>query len=87
MVVDVPDVEEIIENVSIPAAKTWIEFRRKFFDPPKSIAIFASDETGKQAIWRIDPGTITREGFDLELLDDQGGLIAGKLLRASVRGY
>ena len=87
MVVDVPDVEEIIENVPIPAAKTRVTFRRKFFDPPKSIAIFAADETGKQAIWRIDPNTITREGFDLELLDDQGNLIPGKLLRASVRGY
>lgn len=87
MIVDVPDVEEIIENVDIPAAKTRIAFRRKFFDPPKSIAIFAADSTGKQAIWRIDPETITRDGFDLELLDEQGNQIAGKLLRASVRGY
>lgn len=87
MIVDVPDVEEIIENVDIPAAKTRITFRRKFFDPPKSIAIFAADNTGKQAIWRIDPESITRDGFDLELLDDEGNLIAGKLLRASVRGY
>jgi len=87
MIVDVPDVEEIIENISIPAAKTQIGFRRKFFDTPKSIAIFAADETGQQVIWRIDPNTITREGFDLELLDDQGNLIPGKLLRASIRGY
>lgn len=87
MVVDVPDVEEIIENVDIPPAKTRITFRRKFFDPPQSIAIFAADETGKQAIWRIDPGSVERDHFDLELLDDEGNLIAGKLLRASVRGY
>ena len=87
MIVDVPDVEEIIENIDIPAVKTRITFRRKFFDPPKSIAIFAADSTGKQAIWRIDPGSIERDHFDLELLDDQENLIAGRLLRASVRGY
>lgn len=82
--IDVPDVEEIIENVSIPADITHLTFKRKFFQAPKSMAVFTQDETGTQATWRLS--NVTNEGFDIELLDGNTR-IPGKLQRASIRGY
>lgn len=87
VIVDVPDVEDVIENISIPAAKTRIYYRRKFFDVPKSITPFTTDETGKQATCRIDPATITRDYFEIEILDNNGNLITGILQRVTVRGF
>jgi hypothetical protein len=85
--IDVPDLEENIENVDIPAAKTSITFNQRFFDAPKSIALFTIDNTGKQVTWRSDPAEWTKDGFYIELLDNAGSLISGKLLLAKVRGY
>jgi hypothetical protein len=83
--IDVPDVEETIENVSIPATKTKINFRQRFFSPPPSIAVFTTDSTGTMATYRISNVTIT--SFDLEILDNLGNLISGVLQRADVKGY
>jgi hypothetical protein len=85
--IDVPTLEEDIENISIPASKTWITFNQKFFDVPKSIALFTCDSNGKQVTWRSNPAEWTKDGFYIELLDDAGSLIAGKLILAKVRGY
>jgi hypothetical protein len=85
--VDVPDLEEFIENVAVPAAKTHFTFAQKFYDKPKSIACWVTDNTGKMATWRVDPDTISNSGFDLEILDGSGNSIAGKLIRANIRGY
>ena len=93
IVIDVPDVEDVIENVPIPATKTQIFYHRKFYDTPKSIALFTSDDrsetisnkTVRQVIWR--KSDVTRVSFWLELLDDQGNLIPGKLEKAVIRGF
>jgi hypothetical protein len=87
VIVDVPDVEDVIKNTLIPAAKTRIYYHRKFFDAPKSITPFTTDATGKQATCRIDPAMITRDSFDIEILDDSGNLISGILQRVTVRGF
>jgi hypothetical protein len=85
--VDVPDLEEYIENVNIPTGVARIAFARNFFDKPKSIACWVSDTSGKMAIWRINPDFVTINGFQIEILDDNGNLMAGKLIRATIRGY
>lgn len=85
--IDVPDVEDIIENVPIEAVKTKIKFHRKFYTVPKSIEAYTRDLTGKLAANRIDPATITNADCDLEILDDNDNVIAGKLELMRIRGY
>jgi hypothetical protein len=85
--IDIPDLEDNIENVDIPAAKTFVAFRQRFFDIPKSIALFTCDITGKQCTWRSNPAEWTKNGFYIELLDSSNNLIVGKLILAKVRGY
>lgn len=83
--IDVQDVEETIENVGITAGVNAIAFRKKFLTPPSSVALFTADTTGKQATWRIT--NLTKDGFDVEILDDTGANIAGILVKATIRGY
>jgi hypothetical protein len=85
--IDVPTLEESIENINIYAEKTWIPFQQKYFDTPKSIALFTCDSNGKQITWRSNSSEWTKEGFYIELLDDTGSLTSGKLILAKVRGY
>lgn len=82
--IDVPDVEEIIENIAISAQRTRLTFKRKFAEV-KSVAPYTQDLTGKQATCYIVEQT--NAYFDLEILDENGGIIAGKLQRATIRGY
>lgn len=82
--IDVPDIEDIIENVSIPAEVTRITYHRKFAEV-KSVSPYTQDLTGKQATCNIVDQT--NEYFDLEILDQTGSLIPGKLQRATIRGY
>jgi hypothetical protein len=83
--IDVPDVEETIENVSVLAEKTRITFHQRFFAPPSSIAIFTTDSAGTMATYRIS--NVTATSFDLEILDNTGNLISGMLQRADIKGY
>lgn len=82
--IDVPDIEDIIENVSIPAQVTRITYRRKFAQV-KSVSPYTQDLAGKQATCNIVAQT--NEYFDIEILDQSGNLIPGKLQRATIRGY
>jgi hypothetical protein len=82
--IDVPDVEDIIENVSIPAQVTRIAYQRKFAQV-KSVSPYTQDLTGKQATCNIVAQT--NEYFDIEIMDQTGNLISGKLQRATIRGY
>ena len=84
VMIDVPDIEERITNVYIPAEKTRISFRLHYTESP-SIGVFSQNEKGEQTTWRIS--NINTSGFDIELLDVQGNLIAGKLIQAIIRGY
>ncbi|MDQ0204062.1 TipJ family phage tail tip protein [Pectinatus haikarae] len=83
--IDVPDTEEIIENIEVPAAIKHISFKQKFFTVPSSVALFTSDLNSKQATWRMS--NLDADGFDLEILDDSGNNMAGMLIRADIRGY
>lgn len=83
--IDVPDMENIINSMTIPANTTHITFKQKFFAIPKSYYAFTSDTTGKQATNRIT--NVTNEGFDLDILNDTGINIAGILQQAMIRGY
>lgn len=87
VVVDVPDVEDIpVENLQIPAARTRIYYKRKFFNIPKSVTASTTDLNGVSATNRIDPEWITRGYFDIEILDSNGNLIPGIIQIAKVRG-
>lgn len=87
VVVDVPDVEDIpVENLQIPAARTRIYYKRKFFNIPKSVTASTTDLNGVSATNRIDPEWITRDYFDIEILDSNGNLIPGIIQIAKVRG-
>jgi hypothetical protein len=84
--VDVPDVEDTIENISISIEEQpkHINYHQKFYEEPHSIALYTADNTGKQVFWRMT--NITKEGFDLELLDKDDNIVAGKLLKAIIHG-
>jgi hypothetical protein len=87
VIVDVPDVEDIpAENIQIPAARTRIYYRRKFFNVPKSVTASTTDLFGVQATNRIDPSWITRDYFDIEIYDSGGNLTAGIIQIAKARG-
>ncbi len=87
VVVDVPDIEDICaENLQIPAARTRIYYKRKFFNIPKSVTASTTDLIGVQATNRIDPNWITRDYFDIEILDNNGNLISGIIQIAKARG-
>lgn len=87
VMVDVPDVEDVCaENLQIPAARTRIYYRRKFYNAPKSVTASTTDLTGVSATNRIDPEWITRDYFDIEILDSNGNIIPGIIQRAVARG-
>lgn len=82
--IDVPDIEEIIESVTIAAARTRILFKCKFAEV-KSIAPYTQDAAGKQATCYI--AEQTNEYADIEIWDESGNLISGKLQSMRIRGY
>ncbi len=87
VIVDVPDVEDVCaENLLIPAARTRIYYRRKFYNAPKSVTASTTNLSGISATNRIDPEWITRDYFDIEILDSNGNLIPGIIQRAVARG-
>ena len=83
--IDVTDVEDIIEDISIDAQKTYIKYNHKFFATPSSVALYVSDSQGNMAIHRKTE--VTNTGFYLEIFNLSGNLIAGKLDKAVIRGY
>lgn len=83
--VDVPDVDEIIQNIEIPITGKHIAFKQKFFTVPTSVALFTSDLQGKQATWQMS--NLTANGVDIAILDDKGNNMIGMLIRADIRGY
>lgn len=84
LVIDVPDVEDNIVNVPIPAGKKRISFNKKFTIIP-SVGAFTQDSSGQSVTWRIS--NVTPQFFDIELLDSGGNIISGKLIQAIIRGY
>ena len=82
--IDVPDVEDNIENISIPAQVTRVPYQRNFAQV-KSVSLYTQDAAGKQATCNII--VQTNSYIDIEILDQAGNIIAGKLQRATIRGY
>lgn len=84
--VDVPDVEDILENISVSIEEQPknIAYHQKFYEEPHSIALYTADNTGKQVFWRMT--NITNSSFDLELLDKDDNVVAGKLIKALIHG-
>lgn len=84
VIADIEDIEDTIFNIDLPAQKTTLDLNKNFTLPPAIISTTA-DETGKTCAWRVS--NITKHRFDIELLDKDDNLIAGKLLQATARGY
>ncbi len=82
--IDVPDVEDVLLNITIPAVKTYVRYNRKFYAIP-NVAPIVEYGNGDTAIYR--KSNITSDGFDLEILDSQGSLVSGVLVQANIRGY
>lgn len=82
--IDVPDVEDVITNVVLPAGGKTIYFHKKFTTPP-AVGAFTQDTSGRAATWRIS--NVTNDSFEIGLLDGQGNPIPGKLIQAIIRGY
>lgn len=82
--IDVPDVEDILLNIAIPAVKTYVKYNRKFYSIP-NVAPIVEYGNGDTAIYR--KSNITTDGFYLEILDSQGSLVSGVLVQANIRGY
>lgn len=82
--IDVPDTQEIIENVYIPAQKKHISFKQKFMATP-TVTVFTADMNNKEATWQMSG--LDANGFDLEIVDDNDKNIEGMLIRADIRGY
>lgn len=83
--IDVPDVEEIKEGISVTAeaAKT-IEFTHRFTSI-KSIAAYTQDMAGKQATCSITNQSMS--GLTVQILDAAGNQINGLLQKLVIRGY
>lgn len=84
VIADVDDIEDILTNIDILAEKTTISFNKRFQDIPV-ITPITTDLTGKICSWRIS--NVQRNKFDIELIDNDDKLIAGKILNATIRGY
>lgn len=84
IVIDVPDIEEIIPSQLLPAERTHISYKKKFGDIKQRWYV-TRDMSGKTATNYVTSETI--EGFDIEIWDENGNLIAGRLDYAGARGY
>ncbi|MDF2563670.1 MAG: hypothetical protein K0Q53_65 [Massilibacillus sp.] len=82
--IDVPDIEEVIENKTIAAEITRFTYVKKFTEV-RSIAPYTQDISGVQATCYIV--NQTNEYFDMCILDANGAMITGKLQKAIIRGY
>lgn len=82
--IDVPDMEDIIENVRLnAAAATTIHFNKKF----KEIKSFSAytDLAGRQVTCVLE--NRTESSIDVSALDDNGNRIAATLQKLVIRGY
>lgn len=82
--IDVPDIDEIIENIAIPAAVTRITYTKKFTEV-KTIDPYTRDHDGYLVSHQIT--NRTNEYFDIILLDKNGNPVSGILEKATIRGY
>ena len=82
--IDVPDIEEIIEKVTLKPVRTRIRYKRKFAEV-RSVALYTQDENGQQAISNIVEQT--NAYIDMCILDAEGNMISGLLQKAVIRGY
>lgn len=83
--IDVPDVEEIIENIKLSAdTTTHIEFAHTFKEV-KSIAAYTQDLAGKQCTCYIEKSDA--HSADVAVLDAAGNQITGLLQKIIIRGY
>lgn len=81
--IDVPDIEEIIENVRIHETTT-IKYNGRVFTEIKSIACYTQIDGVQATCW------IERQGnssSDISILDDNGERADGLLQKMIVRGY
>ena len=83
--IDVPDTEEIIENVMLSKdAPTVITFKHSF-KSIRSIAVYAQDLAGKQATVFIEDSN--EKEVTISVVDDTGARMSGLVQKISVRGY
>jgi len=83
--VDVPDVEKIIENVSLSAGKNYIKYGHRFTQKPVSIALTTADSTGRAITWQMTDET--NAGFNLQVYNYSNQLCSGVLVKAVIRGF
>ncbi|MDR1169057.1 MAG: hypothetical protein LBK53_09265 [Heliobacteriaceae bacterium] len=81
---DIDDVEDFVSNIDIPAEATTVTLNKNFTVTPVIIPTTV-DATGKVCSWRVS--NVDLRCFDIELLDNEDNIIAGKLLSAAARGY
>ncbi|MDR1167650.1 MAG: hypothetical protein LBK53_01995 [Heliobacteriaceae bacterium] len=81
---DIDDVEDFVSNIDIPAEATTVTLNKNFTIAPVIIPTTV-DATGKVCSWRVS--SVDLRCFDIELLDNEDNIIAGKLLSATARGY
>ena len=83
--IDVPDIEEIIENIRLSAdSATHIQFVHDFKEV-KSVSAYTEDLKGKQCTCYIEK--IGLNSADVSVLDADGNRIAGLLQKIIIRGY
>ena len=82
--IDVPDIEETLEHITLPAAVTRITYKRVFSEV-RSIAPYTQDNAGQQATCSIT--NQTNKYFDICILDATGEMIPGLLQKVVIRGY
>jgi predicted phage tail protein len=82
--IDVPDIEEVITNINLPAEITRIYYTKKFTEV-KTIDPYTRNNEGRFVTNQIT--NRTAEYFDIVLLDSSGLPIAGMLEKATIGGY
>lgn len=83
VVIDVPDIEEIIENVRI-SGTTTIEYNKRTFTEIKSISCYTQIKGVQATCW------IERQGLssaDISILNELGARTDGLLQKMVVRGF
>ena len=84
VIIDVPDLEEIVEKVYLQAERYRLKYRRSFTEV-RSVALYVQDGQGQQATGNILEQTSTH--IDICILDANGDMIPGLLQKAVIRGY
>lgn len=85
VIIDVPDITEVQENIEIPAGTAKTVSFSHTFEEIKSISAYTEDSGGKQATCELTNKTM--KSVDVAILNDTDNRIAGMIQKLEIRGF